>query len=119
MRTRRLPGSKCTPRTTWAARNHGWDEHEYLRGLPAGATGEIHFAGHSVRRLENGRTLRVDDHGSAVCDDVWELYEIALAQFGSVPTLIEWDNDVPPLDVLIGGARKAQQRMEAQVAQPA
>jgi hypothetical protein len=43
------------------------------------------------------RELLIDDHGSAVCDDVWAWYEVALRRFGPVPTLIEWDNDVPPL----------------------
>lgn len=102
-----------------SASNHGWDAHEYLRGLPVAAIGEVHLAGHSLRRLESGRTLRVDDHGSRVGTEVWRLYEFALSLFGPVPTLIEWDNDVPALDVLAAEARKARQLMEAQLAESA
>jgi uncharacterized protein len=102
-----------------SASNHGWDAYGYLGHLRANAIGEVHLAGHSVRQLENGRTLRVDDHGSHVCAEVWELYAFALDLFGPRPTLIEWDCGVPPLDVLAGEARKAQRLMEACVAQSA
>ncbi len=87
-----------------SAHNHGWDAAAYLDALPPALIGEIHLAGHSVRPLPGGGTLRIDDHASRVCEDVWALYQRALARFGPVPTLIEWDNDVPPLDVLIGEA---------------
>jgi uncharacterized protein (UPF0276 family) len=90
-----------------SAHNHGWDAAAYLAALPPAAVSEIHLAGHSVRALADGSTVRIDDHASRVIADVWALYRIALAQFGSVPTLIEWDNDVPPLDVLLGEARHA------------
>src|SRR5712691_13558230 len=87
-----------------SAHNHGWDASVYLAALPPAAIGEIHLAGHTVRKLEDGRTLRIDDHGSRVAPEVWALYGQALARFGPVPTLIEWDTDVPPLDVLLGEA---------------
>jgi uncharacterized protein (UPF0276 family) len=87
-----------------SAHNHGWDVSEYLAGLPPAAIGEIHLAGHSVRPLPDGGTLRIDDHGSKVIGEVWALYREALARFGPVPTLIEWDTDVPPLEVLLGEA---------------
>jgi uncharacterized protein len=90
-----------------SAKNHGWDAHAYVAHLPPAAVGEIHLAGHSVRELPDGETLRIDDHGSRVIDDVWALYAEALRRFGPVPTLIEWDTDVPPLDVLVGEARHA------------
>jgi uncharacterized protein (UPF0276 family) len=90
-----------------SAKNHGWDASAYLAKLPATAIGEIHLAGHSVRRLPDGGTLRIDDHGSRVIEDVWSLYGEALRMIGPVPTLIEWDTDVPPLDVLVGEARHA------------
>ena len=57
--------------------------------------------------------LRVDDHASAVCDGVWELYARAAEHFGPLPTLIEWDNDVPVLSILLAEARKADEVMEA------
>jgi uncharacterized protein len=90
-----------------SAHNHGWDASTYLAALPPAAIGEIHLAGHSVRPLPDGGTLRIDDHASPVIAEVWALYAQALARFGPVPTLIEWDNDVPPLDVLLGEAAKA------------
>ena len=90
-----------------SACNHGWNASTYLAALPPAAIGEIHLAGHTLRRLEDGATLRIDDHGSRVPPAVWTLYAEALARFGSVPTLIEWDTDVPPLTVLIEEAAKA------------
>jgi len=90
-----------------SAHNHGWDASAYLAALPPAAIGEIHLAGHSVRSLSDGSTLRIDDHGSHVIAEVWALYRQALARFGPVPTLIEWDTDVPPLDVLLGEANYA------------
>jgi uncharacterized protein (UPF0276 family) len=90
-----------------SAHNHGWDASAYLAALPPAAIGEIHLAGHSVRSLPDGSTLRIDDHGSHVIAEVWALYRKALARFGPVPTLIEWDTDVPPLDVLLGEANCA------------
>jgi hypothetical protein len=87
-----------------SAHNHGWDAGAYLAALPPAAIGEIHLAGHSVRPLANGRSIRIDDHGSRVIGEVWALYREALVRFGPMPTLIEWDNDVPPLDVLLGEA---------------
>ena len=90
-----------------SAHNHGWDASTYLAALPPAAVGEIHLAGHSVRPLDNGSTLRIDDHGSRVIAEVWALYREALDRFGPVPTLIEWDTDVPPLDVLLGEADHA------------
>ncbi|RQR32997.1 DUF692 domain-containing protein [Burkholderia sp. Bp9142] len=96
-----------------SACNHGWDPQTYLAALPPAAIGEIHLAGHSTRRLENGRTLRIDDHGSRVASAVWTLYEAALRRFGPVPTLIEWDTDVPPIEVLIQEAAIADSLREA------
>jgi uncharacterized protein len=96
-----------------SAKNHGWDPLVYLAALPPDAIGEIHLAGHSVRQLADGNTLRVDDHASRVIDEVWSLYEEALRRFGPVPTLIEWDNNIPPLDVLLEEARRANALINA------
>ncbi len=87
-----------------SSHNHGWDASAYLAALPPAAIGEIHLAGHSVRPLAGGGTLRIDDHGSRVIGEVWALYREALERFGPVPTLIEWDTDIPPLDVLVAEA---------------
>ncbi|MFO1185978.1 MAG: DUF692 domain-containing protein [Alphaproteobacteria bacterium] len=91
-----------------SACNHGLDAGSYITNLPAQRVGEIHLAGHAERTLEGGRTLLVDDHGSPVCEAVWALYEKAVARFGAVPTLMEWDTNIPPLDTLLGEAVKAE-----------
>ncbi|HXW09288.1 MAG TPA: DUF692 domain-containing protein [Steroidobacteraceae bacterium] len=91
--------------------NLGLDLEEYFAALPVHAVQEIHLAGHSRRRV--GRhDLLIDDHGSEVCDAVWALYERALRRFGPVPTLIEWDNDVPPLATLVAQAHAADARLD-------
>jgi uncharacterized protein len=87
--------------------NHGWDPASYLAALPKGSIGEIHLAGHTVRQLANGQTLRIDDHSARVADPVWTLYEKALTRFGPRPTLIEWDNNIPPLAILVEEAAHA------------
>ena len=97
-----------------SACNHGWSASDYLAALPPQAVQEIHLAGHSVRPLEGGHAIRIDDHGSPVCREVWALYREALQRFGAVPTLIEWDTDVPALDVLIAEARVAQNVLDGQ-----
>jgi len=90
-----------------SACNHGFDPRRYLRALPAERVGEIHLAGHQVRNFEDGRSIRIDDHGSRVSPEVWALYEAAVALIGRRPTLIEWDTEVPPLAVLLEEAAKA------------
>jgi uncharacterized protein (UPF0276 family) len=72
--------------------------------------GEIHLAGHAINDAD-GRTLLIDDHGSPVAPAVWALYERALRRFGPVPTLIEWDTDIPRLEVLVTEARRADVRL--------
>jgi uncharacterized protein (UPF0276 family) len=86
-----------------SSRNLGIDAHAFIAGLPRDRVGEIHLAGHA----RNGEVL-VDDHGSAVCDEVWELYRLALARFGPLPTLIEWDTHIPALSRLVAEAARAQ-----------
>jgi uncharacterized protein (UPF0276 family) len=83
-----------------------------LDAVPAEAIGEIHLAGHSLRSMGDGRTLRIDDHGSPVRPEVWRLFEKALARLGPRPALIEWDRDVPPLAVLLAEAAAANARLD-------
>ena len=90
-----------------SACNHGWDAAAYLAALPAQAVGEIHLAGHTLKQIDSGQTLRIDDHGSRVAPEVWALYAQALARYGPVPTLVEWDTNVPPLDILLAEAAQA------------
>jgi hypothetical protein len=91
--------------------NLGLDAARFIASMPAAAVQEIHLAGHRLNRVAD-RDLLIDDHGSAVCDDVWALYQQAIARLGPVPTLIEWDTDVPSLDVLVAEARKADGYLE-------
>ena len=91
-----------------SACNHGFDARAYLRALPAAAVAEFHLAGHRVRKLEDGRSIRIDDHGSRVAPEVWALYSEAIALIGRRPTLIEWDTDVPALGVLLAEAARAE-----------
>ncbi|MFP6557215.1 DUF692 domain-containing protein [Paraburkholderia sp. B3] len=88
--------------------NHGEDALAAIRALPAEVVGEIHLAGHRVTSV-----AVIDDHGSRVAPAVWLLYEAALQRFGAVPTLIEWDTAIPPLDVLLDEAHRARGRMAA------
>jgi len=90
-----------------SAHNHGWDASAYIAALPQDAVGEIHLAGHSIKTLADGSILRIDDRGSRVSDEVWGLYRQAIARFGAVPTLIEWDNEIPPLEILLLEAHHA------------
>jgi uncharacterized protein (UPF0276 family) len=70
--------------------------------------GEIHLAGHSQVVDGGGHCVRIDDHGSPVKEDVWSLYEETIRRIGPVPTLIEWDTDVPSLRELCVEAARAQ-----------
>ena len=83
-----------------SCRNLGDDPAAYLDRLDPAAVEEIHLAGHAVNDAD-GRPILIDDHGSRVTEDVWRLYARALARFGPVPTLVEWDTDLPPLAVLL------------------
>jgi len=89
------------------AANHRFDASAALHAFPRDAVREIHLAGH----LADGDML-IDDHGSRVAPAVWSLYGEALAHFGSVPTLIEWDTDVPPLPVLLDEADTARRMLD-------
>ncbi len=84
--------------------NHGTDAMAQIDAIAREHVGEIHLAGHRVTEV-----AVIDHHGDRVADAVWSLYERALRRFGRTPTLIEWDTDVPVLDVLVDEAAKAQQ----------
>lgn len=68
--------------------------------------GDLHLAGHCHVSDAHGDIV-IDDHGSRVCDAVWDLYRPAIDRFGAVPTLIEWDTDIPPLDLLLASQQQA------------
>jgi len=95
-----------------SSRNFDEDPHEYLAAVPAAAVGEIHLAGHATNEAD-GRTILIDDHGSRVAEPVWNLYRMALDRFGEVPTLIEWDTNLPELAVLLDEAVRAEHLVQA------
>ena len=73
---------------------------------------EIHLAGHTVKQFEDSEIL-IDTHNQCVTNDVWCLYESAARRFIQVPVLIDWDSDIPELDVLLGEAGKAEQILQS------
>jgi hypothetical protein len=85
-----------------SAHNHGFETEKYLSAIPAERVRQLHLAG-----FEDRGTHLLDTHGSPVSEPVWALYETALQTLGPVPTLIEWDNNIPPLGVLLAEADKA------------
>jgi len=89
------------------ARNHGFDPVQYLSAIPVHSVKEMHLAGHS----DEGQYL-IDTHNQPVCAAVWQLYTLAVNRFVPVPTLIEWDMDLPALDVLLAEAQRAQDILE-------
>jgi uncharacterized protein (UPF0276 family) len=94
-----------------SACNHGFDTGEYLATIPREAVGEFHLAGHAVSEID-GSTILIDDHASRVIPAVWTLFEATLARIGPRPTLIEWDNAIPPLEVLLEERALAQGRLD-------
>jgi len=89
-----------------SARNFAFDPLAYLDTLPAEMIGEIHLAGHHAAEDVD---ILIDDHASRVAEPVWELYAEALRRLGPVPTLIEWDTNLPAVEVLLDEARHAQE----------
>jgi uncharacterized protein (UPF0276 family) len=79
-----------------------------LGAVPAEAIGEIHLAGHAIRPLAGGGVARIDDHGSPVRPEVWDLFERATVRIGPRPALIEWDTNIPDFAVLRDEADRAQ-----------
>ncbi len=78
---------------------------QWLNEIPSHLVGEIHLAGYSVN---SNREMIIDDHSQAVSDECWQLYRTAIERFGSVATLIEWDNQLPSWDTLVSEADKAR-----------
>jgi uncharacterized protein (UPF0276 family) len=87
--------------------NHGTSPEAYLTAFPLARVREIHLGGHDAQEDETGASLLIDAHGAAVADPVWALYESVITRTGPLPTLIEWDNDVPDWSVLAAEARAA------------
>ena len=90
-----------------SSRNLGFDALAYVEALDGDAVQEFHLAGHTANDAD-GRTILIDDHGSRVGADVWRLFAHAVARWGAGPTLVEWDTDLPALDVLLDEASLAE-----------
>lgn len=100
-----------------SAHNLGFDALAYIDAIPSRLVGEIHLGGHCDVDV-GGELLKIDDHGSRVRDEVWNLYAHAIHRFGPKPTLIEWDSNVPELDVLLSEARRANALLSAGCEEP-
>lgn len=92
------------------AHNLRLDPMAWLGELPASAIGEYHLAGHAVNDAD-GETILIDDHGSRVSEGVWTLFGEIVRRYGPRPTLVEWDTDLPVLDVLLAEADRATQSL--------
>src|SRR6266849_7074244 len=86
--------------------NMGFDPYAYVDGLPIEAIGELHLGGFTVEEDEGnpGAGLLIDTHSARISEPVWDLYAHAVRRFGPRPTLIEWDNEIPPFATLVGEA---------------
>jgi uncharacterized protein (UPF0276 family) len=94
-----------------SAMNHGFDACTYLAGIPASNVQEFHLAGHVINHIGQ-HSIRIDSHGAHVSEAVWNLYRAAVRHFGARPALIEWDTDIPALEVLVAEAEKADRVAE-------
>lgn len=83
--------------------NHGLNAQEYIKRLPLDRIKEIHLAGY-----EQKENFLLDAHNNPVSPAVWELYQQLIQRKSDIPTLIEWDNDIPSLDILLAEAAKAE-----------
>ncbi|WP_298874533.1 DUF692 domain-containing protein [uncultured Bradyrhizobium sp.] len=97
-----------------SAANHGFSALQYLADFPLSRVGEIHLAGHTEQNDAEGGLL-IDSHDGPVADAVWKLFEIVIARCGPIPTLIEWDSNIPDWPVLKEEAAAAQAILDRHV----
>jgi hypothetical protein len=93
--------------------NMGYDPYDYIDRLPAGAVGELHLGGFTAEPDDASpdADILIDTHAARVAGPVWALYDHALRRFGAIPTLIEWDNEIPSFATLLAEAMRADQIM--------
>jgi uncharacterized protein len=91
-----------------SATNHGYSALSYLADFPLQHVGEIHLAGHAEQSDDEGELLLIDSHDGPVADAVWKLFDMVIARRGPIPTLVEWDSDIPDWPVLKAEAKAAQ-----------
>ncbi len=92
------------------AHNHDFNGEDFLRGISGNRVKEIHLAGHTAKEYQQGAII-IDTHDNRVDKSVWALYQQAIQMYGPKPTLIEWDTNLPELQVLIEEADIAQNIM--------
>ena len=97
-----------------SSRNHGFDPHVYVDAMPVGRVRQIHLAGH-----EDHGDFVIDTHDHPVRDEVWDLYRYTIARMGAVPTMIERDDHIPPLDELLAELAQARAMADSALALPA
>jgi uncharacterized protein len=91
-----------------SAANQGYSPAEYLAEFPLDSVGEIHLAGHSEQADDEGGVLLIDSHDREVADPVWALFESVIARTGPIPTLVEWDSNLPEWPLLWAEAAAAR-----------
>ncbi len=91
-----------------SATNHGYSALGYLADFPLEHVGEIHLAGHAEQKDDEGDLLLIDSHDGPVADAVWKLFDIVIGRRGPIPTLVEWDSEIPDWPVLQAEATAAQ-----------
>lgn len=102
-----------------SATNLGFTAHDYIAAFPIEAVGEVHLAGHATDKDAAGDTLLIDAHDRPVAPPVWELYAAVVRRAGRpIPTVIEWDNDVPAYAVLAAEALTANRMMIDVLSEP-
>nr|WP_321443765.1 DUF692 domain-containing protein [uncultured Cohaesibacter sp.] len=91
-----------------SATNQNYDPVAYLDAFPVEHVGEVHLAGFARDEDDEGELLLIDSHDREVADVVWQLYDHTLKRSGAVPTLVEWDGNIPTWDVLFAEAERAE-----------
>ena len=98
-----------------SANNQGYAAKAYLDSFPLQRVSEIHLAGHAEEADVDGGRLLIDTHDREVCDAVWDLYRDTISRTGPIPTLIEWDANIPAWEVLLDQARLANRILDQSV----
>ena len=91
--------------------NHGFPARKYLKEVEPRYVKEIHLAGHTIKSVDNTE-IRIDTHNQLICKEVWDLYQYTISRIGKIPTLIEWDTDLPDFSVLLNEVSQAQAVMD-------
>jgi hypothetical protein len=94
-----------------SAINHGFDAQAYVDAFPLDKVAELHLAGYAEFADEDAGCLLIDAHNGPVSAEVWALYDHVLARTGPLPTLVEWDNDIPEFTVLAAQTAEAERRL--------